>query len=70
MGILDFFLDTRMGRFIGTGILAAAIITFYSYLTFLFWNALMPEVFGLPTLTFWESFLLWVLVNGLTTSPT
>lgn len=29
------------------------------------WNLLMPQIFGLPQLTYWQTFGLYILVNML-----
>lgn len=50
---------------IGLGIFVLAIVLsiIFTYPTMLLWNYLMPMIFGLPKLTFWQIFGLQVLVN-------
>jgi hypothetical protein len=43
------------------GILGALIMTVFSYPTMYLWNLLMPDIFGLPTITFWQALGLMVL---------
>lgn len=31
----------------------------------LMWNWLMPELFGLPVLSFWQAWGLWVLIGSI-----
>ena len=45
------------------GIIAAATVAVIITLVFLVsWNMVMPSVFNLPTITFWQS--LWLLIVG------
>lgn len=37
--------------------------------TWLLWNGIMPELFGLPKITFWQSFGLLLLTGLLITNP-
>jgi len=54
---------TGLGVLIGafTLILIAALIT--AYPAMLLWNWLMPTIFGLTTLTFWQTLGLIILVH-------
>lgn len=47
------------------GILAivCGIALLLAWFTQLIWNAVMPDVFNLPTITFWQAFLLQLLSN-------
>jgi len=49
----------RVLKFIGFGILGfigvAALAVLFGYFVMLLWNWLMPEIFGLPTLNFWQA---------------
>ena len=55
-----------IGTFIGGVIIiliaAMAIGLLFAWPTMLLWNALMPDLFGLPALTFWQTFGLKVLL--------
>lgn len=50
-------------------ILIAGVTFFVAWLLMLAWNAVLPELFGLPSITFWQAFLLQVIIgilgNGL-----
>ena len=35
----------------------------FTWPTMWLWNYLMPKIFGLPTLTFWQTFVLQVLAS-------
>ena len=41
-------------RFLGTGAFLAILAGFAAAVMFL-WNALMPDIFGLPTLNYWQA---------------
>jgi hypothetical protein len=49
---------------------AIAFIVLSAYPVMLLWNWLMPYIFELPTLNFWQAFGLSVLCNFLFTSYT
>jgi hypothetical protein len=42
-----------------------AVIMLLMWPTMLLWNALIPVLFGGPTLTYWQTFGLWVLCGAL-----
>ena len=46
---------------IGIGILVAGAIFLFGLVTKLLWNWLMPEIFGLPRLTYWQAWGLLIL---------
>jgi len=46
---------------IGFGILGAGIFVGIGWVTMLLWNALMPEIFGLTRITYWQSWGLLIL---------
>lgn len=52
-------------RFIGMiigGIVIAGVMAFlFGYFVMLLWNWLMPEIFGLTTITFWQAFGIIIL---------
>ena len=55
-------------------ILTAAIVALALGMLFAFpimflWNYLMPDIFGLPTITFWQAFWLKVLTAFMVPSP-
>jgi hypothetical protein len=53
---------TNKKRFIAGGIgLAILFAGLFSFLVFLLWNWLMPAIFGLTTITFFQAFGLLVL---------
>ena len=54
---------------VGCSILVALVIVialFASWVMMIAWNWLMPELFGLPEITFWQMFVLSFITNGLT----
>ena len=46
---------------IGGVILAALIALLLGFVVMLLWNWLMPEIFGLPEITFWQAWGLFLL---------
>jgi hypothetical protein len=40
---------------IGFGILGVGLLFLFGYVVMLLWNWLMPEIFGLKTLTYWQA---------------
>ena len=46
---------------IGFGILGAGLFALFGFVTMLLWNWLMPEIFGLTTITYWQSWGLLIL---------
>jgi Ca2+/H+ antiporter, TMEM165/GDT1 family len=53
----------------GALILVPGILFLISWFVFLLWNALMPELFGLRALTYWQAMGLMVLVKLLVSGP-
>jgi hypothetical protein len=53
------------GSFIVLGFLViiGAIVALMTWLTMVFWNAVMPDVFNLPRIGFWQAFFLQCLSN-------
>jgi hypothetical protein len=49
--------------FIGKLILAPLIALVYGFLVMLLWNWLMPAIFGLPAIDFWQSWGLVLLAH-------
>jgi len=44
------------------GLALAAVLAFlFGWLVMVLWNALMPEIFGLPSITYWQAWGLLVL---------
>ena len=37
----------------------------YAFPIMILWNLLMPQIFGLPQLTYWQTFGLYILINML-----
>lgn len=50
-----------IGMAIGGVIIAAVIALFFGLIVLWLWNWLMPEIFGLTTITFWQAWGLVVL---------
>jgi hypothetical protein len=53
----------RGGMIIGGVILAAALALLFGLLVMVLWNWIMPEVFGLPSLTYWQSWGIVLLAH-------
>lgn len=56
-----FFKGLFKGIFIGIAIIAFMFL--FGYITMRLWNWLMPEIFGLTTLTYWQAFGILVLAK-------
>ena len=59
-----------MGKFLGYLVIFLGILAFafglsiiFAWPVMLLWNWLMPVIFGLPPLTFWQSFGLMLLCS-------
>lgn len=51
-------------KWIIVGIVIASIFAFlFSFFVKLIWNAVIPDVFGLPQITFWQAFGLTILAK-------
>lgn len=50
---------------LGAVALGAAISAISALVITWAWNAVIPAIFGLPHISFWQAFALMVLVNGL-----
>ncbi len=53
----------RIGVIIGGIVLAAALAFIFGLLVMLLWNWIMPEVFGLKPLTYWQSWAIVLLAH-------
>jgi hypothetical protein len=53
----------RVGMIIGGVVLAAALALLFGLLVMVLWNWIMPEVFGLPPLTYWQSWGIVLLAH-------
>lgn len=54
----------RVAGFVVLGILAAGLFALvFGYLVMILWNWIMPEVFGLTTITYWQAFGLIILIK-------
>jgi hypothetical protein len=54
----------RVAGFVVLGILAAGLFALvFGYLVMVLWNWIMPAVFGLTTVTYWQAFGLIILVK-------
>ena len=51
---------------IGMGVMIVLFMILFGYVTMLLWNWLMPEIFGLTTITFWQAVGLMLLGRALT----
>jgi hypothetical protein len=60
-------LISPIGTFVaGTAVLAAGVALIAMLIGFPIkwvWNAVMPDVFGLPVITFWQAVLLYLVAN-------
>ena len=45
----------KVFKYVGFGILGVAFIFFVVYLVMLLWNALVPELFNGPVLSYWQT---------------
>lgn len=54
---------TYVGAILGGAIIIFIIMLAVTYPTMLLWNWLMPDIFGLKELEFWQTFGLIVLAN-------
>ena len=52
-----------LGKILGFIVLAAVIVTVCGYAIMLLWNWLMPVLFNLTTITFWQAIGLDILVS-------
>ena len=57
----------RILKYVGFGILGLGFITLTVFLTMSLWNALIPQLFHGPVLTFWETAGLFILSKILLT---
>lgn len=46
---------------IGLGVLIVGLLALFGWVVMLLWNWLMPEIFGLPRLSYWQSWGLLLL---------
>lgn len=53
----------RVGMIIGGVVLAAALALLFGLLVMVLWNWIMPDVFGLPPLTYWQSWGIVLLAH-------
>lgn len=61
---------TAIGALLGVFLVAIGFIAIFTYPTMWIWNALVPNLFGLPELTFWQTFGLMVLIRLLIPTST
>jgi hypothetical protein len=54
---------TGIGALIGFFLVAVGFVAIFTYPTKWLWNWLMPATFGLPELTFWQTFGLLILAR-------
>ncbi len=57
----------RILKYVGFGILGLGFVTLAVFLTMSLWNALIPELFHGPALTFWQTAGLFILSKILLT---
>ena len=59
----------KVGLVIGIAILIVAGIALFGFVTMKLWNWLMPEIFGLKTITYWQAWglmlLSWILFKNI-----
>ncbi len=55
----------KVFKYVGFGILGAGFLFFAMWLIMLLWNALIPEIFNGPVLTYWQAAGLFVLAKVL-----
>lgn len=53
----------RIGMFLGGIVLAAAMALLFGLIVMALWNWLMPEIFGLPLLGYWQAWGLVLLAH-------
>lgn len=56
---------SELFNYLGVFVFALIFALILTYPMMLLWNWLMPYIFGLPTLTFWQMFGLSILLNCL-----
>lgn len=54
-------LPQKVAMGIGFGILGIGFLALVGFVTMSLWNALMPEIFGLKTITYWQTWGLLIL---------
>lgn len=59
----------RLQRIATAGLAIVVSLALVALIVLLLWNALIPQVFGGPTLTYWQSLGLLVLVQMLLRGP-
>src|SRR5687768_13935384 len=52
-----------IGHFIKWMLLVAALLVIFGYITMRLWNGLMPDIFGLPLITFGQALGLLILAK-------
>ena len=57
----------RVMKFVGFGILGTGAMFFFVWLVMLLWNALIPELFSGPVLTYWQTAGIFLLSKILLT---
>ena len=59
----------RAGRIVGFALVAIAAVFVFGFAVMYLWNWLMPELFGLKAVTYWQAWGLlamsWILFGGL-----
>jgi hypothetical protein len=61
---------TGIAALIGFVLVAIGFVVIFTYPTMWLWNWLMPDTFGLPELTFWQTFGLLILARLIIPSTT
>ena len=52
-----------IGKFVGTWLVVIVIGFLLAWIAMLLWNITMPDVFGLPEITYIQMFCLYLLCN-------
>lgn len=56
-------LGEKIGLGIGIGILGIGLAFLFGWVVMLLWNALMPEIFGLKRVSYWQAWGLFALCS-------
>jgi len=59
----------RLWKVAAAGLAIVASLALVALIVLLLWNALIPEIFGGPTLTYWQTLGLLILVQMLLRGP-
>jgi len=57
----DWSIGAKVGAVIGGIILGAGLLFLFGFIVMSLWNWLMPKIFGLPVLSYWEAWGVLIL---------